>query len=218
MFGCIGRLGCLIALAVLLGIGWFTRGIWLPRVRPAAPESTAPTAVVWEPLTPEGAQRARAQVAALAGRSGPVFANVRPGDLAAYIFTAAGRQLPASAQDSRAAVIGERLYIRTTVAMADLGGARVLGPLAGMLSARDTVTLGGSFEVLQPGLAQFRVQDVRFRQLALPTAMIPRVVSQMRRGSVPPSIAPDGLAIEVPAHVGDVRVGKGRVTLYKATQ
>ena len=42
--------------------------------------------VVWEPLTMEGAERARTAVQQLARSSGPVFANVGAGDLASYVY------------------------------------------------------------------------------------------------------------------------------------
>jgi hypothetical protein len=47
--------------------------------------------------------------------------------------------------------------------------------------------------------------------------MIPRLLRRVARGSRPPGLADDGLPLEVPAFVADVRIGQGRVTLYKST-
>jgi hypothetical protein len=157
-------------------------------------------------------------VQSLGGKSGPVYANVRAGDLASYVFTSLSRQLPASAQDVRAAVIGDRLYVKAVVSLSDFGGGKVLGPMASMLSQRDTVTFGGTFDVVRPGLAEYRVRELRFGQLSLPAGAIPKLLRQIEHGARPPGLAEDGLPLVVPEYLGDVRVKSGRVTLYKTTQ
>ena len=213
MFGCLGRIGCLIVVLALAAGAWFTRDRWLGR----GPERAATSAAegVWEPLTEEGATRARQAVASLGTRAGPVFANLRPGDLASYVFLSLQKALPAEANETRAAVIGERLYVRTLMSPSDLGGKETLGSLGGFFTARDTVLFGGTFEVLEPGLAQYRIEEIRAGRLAIPKAMIPRLVSRIRKGGAREKLAPNGLALEIPPHVGDVRVARGRVTLYK---
>lgn len=217
MFGCLKRLGCLLLLLIVAAAAWLTRDRWYPRLRGEAPAATTPaTGVVWEPLTPEGAERARTVVRSLTRRGGPAFANTRPGDLAAYVFTGVARQLPPSAEDVRAAAINDRLYVKALVRLSDFGGATVLGPLAGLLSERDTVQFGGTFEILRPGLAQFRVREIKLREFSLPARTIPRLLAQIRRGARPEGVADDALPLEVPTYIGDVRVGQGRVTLYKS--
>ena len=216
MFGCMKKIGCLLLLVVISATAWLTRDRWYRGSGSlAGADGPAAKAVVWEPLTPEGAERARVAVTSLAPRRGPSFANARPGDLAAYVFTGISKQLPPSAEDVRAAAIDDRLHVKALVRLSDFGGAKVLGPLAGMLSERDTVEFGGNFEVVRPGLAQFRVREIKLRQLKLPTGAIPRLLAQIRRGARPSGIADDGLPLEVPAYIGDVRVGQGKVTLYK---
>lgn len=219
MFGCMKRIGCLLIVVVLAAAAWLTRDRWYHRGSSgAAADSAAGVTVVWEPLTPEGAERARVAVASLAQRSGPSFANTRPGDLASYVFTGISKQLPPSAEDVRAAAIDDRLYVKAIVKLSDFGGAKVLGPLAGFLSERDTVQFGGNFEVVRPGLAQFRVREIKLRQLSLPNGAIPRLLAQIRRGARPSGITDDALPLEVPRYIGDVRVARGRVTLYKGGQ
>ncbi|HET7458091.1 MAG TPA: hypothetical protein VFJ74_10575 [Gemmatimonadaceae bacterium] len=214
--GCLRRIGCiLLVLVALAAAAWFTRDRWLHRGPTLGPRNPNAVGVEWEPLTPEGAERARTAVASLGQRSGPVYANTRAGDLAAYLFTGLQRQLPPSAQDIRAAVIGDRLYVKALVNLTDFGGAKVLGPLAGFLSERDTVTFGGNFELLRQGLAQFHVREIKLRQLSLPEKAIPRLLAQIRRGARPEGVADDALPLVVPSYIGDVRVGQGRVTLYK---
>jgi len=220
MFSCMRKLGCLVLLFVAGVAAYFTRDLWLHRVlgdRRAAEAPAAADAVGWEALTPEGAERARRAVASLGAARGPAFVNVAPGDLASYIFVQVAKQLPPSAKDVQAAAIGDRMYLRASVSLRELGGANSLGPLASMLGDRETMQIGGTFEVLRTGLAQFRVQEVKLRDFPLPQRAIPRVIRQIRKGAVPEGVTGDGLALEVPRHVGDVRVSRGKVTLYKGT-
>ena len=214
--GCIRKLGCLVLLVLLAAALWLTRGRWLPFVRGGGGEATASsTEGVWEPLTTAGAERARKAIEGLASRSGPVFANLRPGDVASYVFIALRRELPPSAENVAATVIGDRMYVRADIKLTDVGGAAVLGPLASFLSDRETMMFGGTFEVLRPGLAQFHVQELKLRELSIPQRMIPKLVQRIGRGSRPPGVAPDALPLLVPEQIGDVRVSRGRVTLYK---
>ena len=211
--GCMRKLGCM-AVVFLAGMAV---AIYLYLERPRQAEENASTAPVWEPLTPEGAERARAAVQLLSGRTGPVFTNIGGADLAAYVFDELAKQLPPSAQQVQAAVIEDRLHVRALVRISDFGGAGVLGPLAAMLGDEEPVEFGGTLELVRPGLAQYRVKVLRLRELTVPPRMIPRLLQRIARGSRPPGLAEDGLPLEVPAFVADVRIGQGRVTLYKST-
>jgi hypothetical protein len=201
---------------VILAIGaglYFTQDRWRGRGPDVVSPGTGLT--IWEPLTPEGAQRARVGVESLSGSRGKVFTNLRPGDLAAYIFTALAKSLPPSAKDVRAAVLGDRLYVKALVSLKDLGGSKVLGPLAGLLSPSDTISLGGTFKILRPGMAEFSVQEVKLREFSVPKPVLPKLVQQMRKGPPVEGLSATGLPLEIPTFIGDVRIGKGQVTLYK---
>lgn len=208
------KLGC-IAVIFLAGMAV---AIWLYLERPRQAAQTASTAPVWERLTPEGADRARASVQLLARPTGPVFTNIVGADLAAYVFDELSKQLPPSAQQLEAAVIDDRLHVRALVKISDFGGAGSLGPLAAMLGDREPVEFGGTLELVRPGLAQYRVKVLRLRELSVPSRMIPRLLQRVARGARPPGLAEDGLPLEVPFHIADVRIGQGQVTLYKSTQ
>jgi hypothetical protein len=208
------KLGC-IAVIFLAGMAV---AIWLYLERPRQTTEAGATAPVWEPLTPEGAARARNAVARLSRPTGSVFTNVGGADLAAYIFDELSKQLPPSAQQLEAAVIDDRLHVRALVNISDFGGAGALGPLAAMLGDREPVEFGGTLELVRPGLAQYRVKVLRLRELSVPSRMIPRLLQRISRGSRPPGLAEDGLPLEVPTFIADVRIGQGRVTLYKSVQ
>jgi hypothetical protein len=218
MFGCLRNIGCLVVVALLAVALWFTRARWLPLVSGDRPVELAAAEGVWEPVSRAGAERARQAIAGLGTRSGPVYANLGPGDVASYVFLALQRELPPSAQNVAAAVIGDRLYVRADIALADVGGAEILGPLAGFLSDKETMMFGGTFAVVRPGLAQFHVKELKLRELAVPAKMIPRMLQRVARGSRPEGLAPDALPLVVPEQIGDVRVGRGKVTLYKSVQ
>jgi hypothetical protein len=207
------RLGFLV-LVFLAGGAVF---LWLFYERPRRAAEIASAAPVWEPLTPEGAARARAAVQLLSGPTGPVFTNIGGADLAAYVFDELSKQLPPSAQQLEAAVIDDRLHVRALINISDFGGPGSLGPLASMLGDREPVEFGGTLELVRPGLAQYRVKLLRLREFSVPSRMIPRLLQRVARGARPPGLAEDGLPLEVPSFIADVRIGQGQVTLYKST-
>jgi hypothetical protein len=211
--GCLSRLGCLAVLVVIAILAWLTRDRWVSRVTGHAPATVS--GPVWEPLTPQGAERTRQLLTRLSRATGPVFGNLSGGDVASYVYQSLSKQLPPSTDSIEAAVIGDRLYIRASVLLKDLGGAASLGPLAGMLGDREPMQFGGTFHVVRRQLAEFEVKDIKIRDLSLPSAMIPRVLQQSERGSRPEGLSPDGLPIVIPSYLGDVRIGNGKVTLYK---
>ncbi|MFP5356713.1 MAG: hypothetical protein ACLGIK_16500, partial [Gemmatimonadota bacterium] len=69
--------------------------------------------------------------------------------------------------------------------------------------------------VAEPGRALFVVEDVRVNELSVPSPAIGSLVRQLDRRTVDPGDPPRAIGFAVPSYVGDVRVGKGRVTLYK---
>lgn len=211
--GCMRKLGC----TLVVFIAGMAVAIYFYLERPRRAEDNASTAPVWEPLTPEGAERARAAVQLLSSRTGPVFTNIGGADLASYVFDELAKQLPPSAEQVQAAVIEDRLHVRALVRISDFGGSGVLGPLAAMLGDQEPVEFGGTLELVRPGLAQYRVKVLRLRELTVPQRMIPRLLQRIARGSRPPGLADDALPLEVPPFIADVRIGQGRVTLYKST-
>lgn len=212
--GCIARLGCLLLLVCLAALAWLTRDHWLHVIH--AGSDSAAASAAWEPLTPERAERAAEVVARLGRPTGPVFANLTGGEAASYIYRGIARELPGSADSAEAAVIGDRLYMRASVLVRDLGGSAVLGSLASLLGDRERVQFGGTFNVVRPGLAQYEVKEIRVRDVSIPSSAIPRLLQRMERGARPAGIAPDGLPLEIPAYIGDVRLARGKLTLYKS--
>ncbi len=213
MFGCIRKLGCLVILAIGLAVGYY----WYARVPDdESAAAAAPRAIVWERLTPALGVQGRSAVESLSG--GQAYAALSAGQVASYIFIEMSNSLPETAQDLEAAVIGDRLAVRGLVSLADIGGAKVLGPLAQMLSDRDTLMLSGTMSVLATGEGQFVVKELRFGQLRAPSGVIPRIVRQIDKTEDRGPLAPSAISLPLPRGVGDVRVGGGMVTLYKRPQ
>jgi hypothetical protein len=218
MFGCLRRLGCLFVL-LLIAVGYLTRGYWWAPARAVASRSTgiavapADTVSRWEPLTPAAAERGERGVRALAAPHGPVYVSLRPAELASYAFLSLANALPLSEGAAQATVVGDRVYVRSEVSARDFAG--VLGAIGRVLPERDTLTLGGTFEVVHPGLALFHVRDVRLGTVPIPDRMIPPLVRRIRRNVAAPGTDADAIEVPIPSYIGDVRVARGRITLYK---
>ncbi|MEA2763394.1 MAG: hypothetical protein QOD47_2678 [Gemmatimonadaceae bacterium] len=224
MKGCIRRIGCLALIIALAGL-WY----WYARVRPstAARTVSATSAVTgasstttgWQPLTADDAQRGRVAVEALAQRSGPVFANLSPAEAASYIFLIVAKQLPPSARNAEASIVGDQLYVRSEVDLKDFGGSGQLGALGMLLGSRDSVLLGGTIHMLKPGLAEFQVQEVKLGKLDVPKSLIPRLIAQMTHGKNKASgVSESSLPMVMPAYISDVRIANGKITLYKSVK
>ncbi len=214
---CLGRLGCVVVLAILMVAAWLTRDTWMSRVRRSrAPDAAEAGAPGWQRATADGAARARTQLKRLESKSGPAFVNVTPADLASYIMQEMSRTLPASADSIEAAAIGGRLYVRTTIRTADLGAKDALGPMAALFGERERVQMGGTLRIIRPGFGELQVKEFRIRDFAVPRAIIPRLIRQITRGERAPELSPDGLPLTTPPYIGDVRVSDGKITLYKA--
>lgn len=220
MFGCLRRIGCLFVLCIAAVAAYLGRDRWLPYVPwlKSMPRATAAAdGVTWEPVSDEAAARARRAVESLGRRTGPVFVSLPPGDLASYFYIALAQQLPPSADSIEATTIGNRMYVRAVIALDDFKAADALGPLSGFVGRRERLRMGGTFAFVRSGLAQFLVEDVRLGELPIPRGGIPKLLRQIRRGSMPPGVAENGLPFVVPPYVADARVADSKITLYKST-
>jgi hypothetical protein len=215
VFGCLRRLGCLVVVLAVAAGAYLTRDRWYPRLmgESAAPESLE--SAVWEPVTDAATAAGRRKVARLEAPRGPSAVVLQPAELAGYLLADALRQLPASTEGVGATAVGDRVYVRLSMRLRDLGGD-ALGPLAGMLGERDTLLLGGTLQVVRPGLGAFNVREVKVRDFALPAPVIRRLLPRLRgTGTQAEGLPDDALAMRVPARIADVRVAHGQVTLYE---
>ncbi|MFI5311351.1 MAG: hypothetical protein ACHQQ3_08975 [Gemmatimonadales bacterium] len=216
MFSCLGRLGCLVIALALAAVAWFTHDAWLPKVRARLGAAPPPAVEAkWEPLTAEGAARARSAFEKLSEKNGPVYLNLAAGDFAAFVLDSVLRGVSDGVTNGEALARDDRLYLRAQVNVADLGGANALGPLSGVVSGRQALTLRGTLDLVKPGRAEFRVDEISVGDLKLPAAVIPRLTGRLAMKERDKTTAPEAIPFHVSRTLGDLRVGKGRVTLYK---
>jgi len=222
MFGCLGRLGCLIVALALVAAAWFTRDMWEPKVRAgvSAVMHSAPAATVvastWEPLTNAGAARGRSAVASLSQQNGPVYVNISAADLASFALDSVMHGITGRATGVQAMARDDRIYLRGETTVGELGGTSSLGPLSAMFSGKQQLTVRGRLEVLKPGLGQFRVDEIEVGEVKLPGALIPQLIGRYDSSKRDALVASNAIAVPLPRDIADIRVGKGRVTLYKS--
>jgi hypothetical protein len=223
MFGCFRRLGCLVVLLILAIVAWFNRDKLEAIYRryaggePPAADSSPVLAARggWEPLSEGKAARGRSAVQSLSLAHGPQYVDLTASEAASYIFLEVAKQLPASSTGIMSSIKDDRLYVRADVNLKEIGGAGVLGTLGALLSNRDTVQLGGTINVLKPGSGEFEVKAVRIGAFPIPDPIIPRLISRMRKGKMPPGIADDAFPMKLPEFIGNVRIADGKITVYK---
>lgn len=230
MFGCFRRLITLVILGVVAVAAFLTRDLWLPKVRAlvgaAAGTSTAKsdssaTAAAdtgWTPLSYGAAAKGRQAIAALRSGKGAARVSLTASEFASAALDSLMSQLPASTDSLQVRTSGNEFQVRALVRLADLGGRAALGPLAAMLGDRERLTLGGTLEpTAVEGVAQFRLTRVQVGDFALPGAVIPKLVETIknRRGAVTAGVAASALPVRLPAGVGDIRAGQGRITIYR---
>ena len=222
---CLSKVGCLTVVVIAGAGAWWMYGGTVPsfleRATRTVSRSTATgngnaKPVVWTTLKDARVPSADA-IASLQSQSGPAYITLGAGDLAGFLAEGLGRVLPQSAGGVQVAIVDDVLRVRSEIPLRELGGKALPEFVSDLLSARDTVEMAGVLEMVRPGLAQFRVREVIVRGIALPPRVVPPLLSALRK-SAPQrdSIAADAVALTLPKSVADVRVSRGRVTLYKS--
>ena len=216
MFSCLGRIGCLFLLLIVGAIAFLKRDQWMPRVLGRG----APPPVTWETVKePDaGTQKTGDAIASLGRPNGPAYVTVSAAELAELMVASSGHRLPAELDSVEAAVDSEMVRVRALVELDDLRDLDALGPLAGILDKRTRIELTGTMAVLRPGLGEFRVASVKIADLSLPRSAIPRLLARLDKSVRPEGVSPDGIAITIPDYIGDVRVSRGEITLYRRRQ
>jgi hypothetical protein len=137
-------------------------------------------------------------------------------ELLSFLVEPFRMQLPASAQAASVAVADGLLYVKADVPLEDLGGSPLLSPLVGMLNRRDTIIIGGSFDLVDGQRAQFLIQEVIIGDFSVPRPLVPKLIGSIRRGLMPAWVAQNGYPVELPPAIGDIRIRRDRITAYRA--
>ena len=72
------------------------------------------------------------------------------------------------------------------------------------LRERGLIELAGTIDVPRSGVGEFRATEIKVGSVALPQAVIPRIFH-----------GADSATVGLPTAVGDIRVARGHITLYK---
>jgi len=211
VFACLGRLGCLFLILVAAVVGWLTRDRWQPRV---FGDRGSPT-VVWQPLDRANGNRANAKVESLSRGDGPGYVTLTASELVSLMAQQGGYGLPGTLDSVFAAVDGDRVRVRANVPLDQIRGLDALGPLSGLLDKQEPIELSGTLAVVRQGLGEFQVSSVSLADIAIPQAGIPKLLVRLDNVPRPEGIADNGIAITIPEWIGDVRVARGEVTLYR---
>ena len=190
---------------------YLTRDRWIARVTGNNDSAT----VTWEPVVEPRAKQAESALEALQQKGGPAYVTMSAAELASLMVASTGHRLPASLDSVEAGVTGEAVRVRARVKLDDIRGLEALGPLSGVIGTSERMELTGTMAVLRPGLGEFRVASVKIGDFLLPRAAIPRLLARLDSSVRPEGVSPDGIAITIPEYIGDVRVARGEITIYK---
>jgi hypothetical protein len=219
--GCLRRLGCLVLLAVLAaGALWITKDRWRPLLPDWVPGTDDARAIAadtgWVPVTPVGATRAEHALTALRDRSARVYTWVSPADFAGYVLMDLTGRLPPEGDSTEAVVIASQLRVRTSLDIRALGGQDVWEPVLDLFGTRAPLVLAGTFDIVRPGIAEFRVEELSIHGVSVPGPMIPRLLRRVDSGLHPAGMAANALLVNVPAYVADIRASSGKILIYKS--
>jgi hypothetical protein len=219
--GCLRRLGCLILLAVLAGgTLWITSDRWRPLLPDWVPGTEDARAIAadtgWVLVTPVGATRAEHALAALRDPSAKVYTVVSPADFAGYVLMDLTGRLPPEGDSTEAVVIANQLRVRTSLDIRALGGQDAWEPVFDVIGTRAPLVLSGTFDIVRPGIAGFRVQELSIHGVSVPGPMIPRLLRRVDSGLHPAGMAANALLVNVPAYVADIRAASGKILIYKS--
>ncbi|HJQ10083.1 MAG TPA: hypothetical protein VJ840_03555 [Gemmatimonadaceae bacterium] len=223
MRGFFRRLGCLILFIVLLFVAWY----WYARVdrkQTSATDATTIDAATgssssgWQSFTPADAERGNAALNAFNRPSGPVFVNLTPAEAGSYLLSLVSKQLPPSATNAQAAVVGNKLYVRSEVEWKDFGNTSTLSSIRMLLGERDSVLLGGTISMIRPGLAELNVEEMKLGKFDVPAALRNRIVAEIKKKNTVRTVSPNALPVILPSYITDVRIANGKITLYKSVR
>jgi hypothetical protein len=72
--------------------------------------------------------------------------------------------------------------------------------------------------VISKGIAEFRVTEVRVHDVGVPGPLISNLVKPLVHGPRPAGLSANGIPITIPPYIGDARIARGKITLYKNVQ
>ena len=213
---CLGQLGCAVLLIVFGAAGWHFRDVWYPHARGLVTAQMPWEHAEWAPITVEGAERAEARIRTLDRRTGPAFVNIAGADFVAYALRGSLAGIHEMDSLPEALVDEGQVYLRMRVRLTDLGGSDGVGAVAGIFGQSEMVTIAGRLSAVGSGMAQYLPTDVAVKDIRVPVGSVTRLLGRWSAGVRAEGIALGAMPVPLPPYIGDLRVGGGRITLYKA--
>lgn len=214
MNSCLGRVGCFALVALLLAAVWWYRepvartvGGWVGRPTEPLP-STARTNV--GAPTEAALASAAAKAASLARPDGPDSIVLSPNETASLIGAGLDWTVRRAFDSLRVELQEGRIVLHARFETARLP-EEALGPLAGVLDAREPVRLGGTIAIEEPGRARLLIDAFRIRSFDFPEVAIARLLRRVA-GADPDGSFPVAVAHEVAA----IRLRSDGVTLVRS--
>jgi len=208
--GCLRRLGCLVVLLAAVVAGFLYRdqlAALYRRVRGVA----EPPPAVFVPPAPGAAAQAESLLVRMVGRGGPAYVDLSAAELAGLIE----RQMTvarARVLDSVAVALGDqRVEVRGSLDVSAVP-RRLLGPLAEALGRREPVVAGGTLGAAPGGRVVWTIDELKIRDFPFPRSVIPAILHVMNLTDGKAAAVP----IPLPAGIGDVRVSRAGIRVYRA--
>ncbi len=130
--------------------------------------------------SPQGVAALKQTLAPLRARNGPAWVSLSATQIGVLLAPLL-QHLPPSATSVQIALDDDELLLRGVVDLQEFAGTGALATvLGGVLADRDTVFLAGPIEPVRPGLAQFRVRELRLKGVEVPPRFIPTLVRTLR--------------------------------------
>jgi len=211
--GCLGRVGCLAAVVLVVAGAWWFRKPIERGVRAAiGSESRLPSTAsvsVGAP-TEEAIASAQSKTAALGRGGGPDSVVLTANEAASLIGLGLDWAVRRALDSLRVELLDGRLALYTRLETARLPD-EALGPFAGTLEVSEPIRLGGTIAIEEPGQGRLLVDEFRVRTFEFPRSAVTRLVRRVAPAE------PDGsLLVAVPPAIAGVRITPQGVTLYRA--
>lgn len=212
MSGCLGRLGCFGAVAlVVVGLWWLrepiTRGVRQAIGKEAPLPSTASSSV--GAPTEAAVASAQAKTEALERADGPDSVVLTANEAASLLGLGIDWGVRRAFDSLRIELLEGRVALHARLETARLP-EDALGPLAGTLDVSEPVRLEGTIAIEEPGRGRLFIEGFRVRTFEFPRAAVTRLVQRVAPAD------PDGsLLVAVPPGIGGVRIAPEGITLYR---
>ncbi len=197
-----GALGAVLALALLLGAGWYFRDTL--RALMGGREEIVTT------VSPEAAEQAEAKLARLRERGETV--RLSDAELTSLVRYRYRDRIPGDLYAPAVSFRGDTVRLQARVPSDRLPDTPELSRVRTFLPDTADVDVVGSLRSLDSGRSAFEVRRITFAQLPVPERLYPQALERMGRRDEP-GLGPTAYPFRLPDGVGSARVEGGFLVL-----